>query len=248
MKKIINKIKEILTADVGKSLDRLELWDFFYNVFEFVCVKIIYNIYRFTLRPFVLLLDSFFTSFKKTKIAILIWILTFNFFVHMGTSLERVPPKLGYSSNEYFKNSQMITEEKMGLNTIKMTYYYENISLEGCKKNYQLTWDKTKNIYEEFNITGTDCNQTFAPIEKKRLLQCEERLKNKKFVAENESCDSKKTTHQYYTYKIVAEASLFRKISSKIESLKISLPYYFWGVCVVLGSILLFPFLIIFNI
>lgn len=249
MKKGLNKIKEILTADVGKSLQKLELWDLFYNVFEFICVKIIYNIYKFTLRPFVIFLDSFFSSFKKTKIAILIWILTFNFFVNMGTSLERVQPKLGYSLNEYFKDSQMITDEKIAFNTIKITYYYEDLSLEGCKRNYQLTWDKTKTMYEEFNITGTDCNQTLVPIEKKRILECEEMLKHSKFlVVENESCESKKITNQYYKYKIVAEASLFKKFSYRIESFKMSLPYYFWGVGVVIGSILLFPFLIIFNI
>jgi len=239
MKNLWKKIKKILNTNLTEGLG-----DLLYNFFEFICVKIIYNIYCFTLKPFV----TFFSSFKKISITILVFLLSFNFFVYMGASLERVPPNLGYSSNEYFKNSQMITEEKMSFNIVKMTYYYENVNLEECKKNYQLTWGKTKNMYTDFNITGIECNKTVSRFEKKRIRECKKMLKNGGSVVDTESCNSKKTTDQYYTYEIVAEASLFRKISCKIESLKMSLPYYFWGIGVVIGSIFLFPFLIIFNI
>jgi hypothetical protein len=220
MKKIINKIKEILTADVGKSLDRLGLWDLFYNVFEFICVKIIYNTYRFTLRPFVIFLDSFFSSFKKTKIAILIWMLTFNFFVHVGTTAgegsgNRFNSSIGFNSSNYHKNSKTITTETLAGNIVKLKYHYENENLEECKNNYDDTLKQINNINDSFFITVNECYKTMPNM---------------------------------YSYKITAEASYIDKFLYKIESWKASLPYYFIGVAMVVGGILLSPFILLANI
>lgn len=247
MKKIINKIDKILTTDVGKLLHKLELWDLFYNVFEFI--------YRFTLRPFVTIISNFFVSYKKTKVTLLtsflVFLFSFNFFVYVGSSVSSgntFKMETGFFSYDYNEDSKIITKETLGGKIVKMKYFYQSPSLEECKIEYEKTLKNVENIYKHLSVTGSECNRIFDPADEKRLLKCAEELKIDSTKRFDENCKPKKTTHKYYSYEVIAEASSFDKFTFKIESLKKSLPYYLAGVVIAFGTILLSPFILLANI
>lgn len=128
MKKIINKIIEILD----------------------------YDVYRFTLEPFVV----FFSSYMKTKIAIIIWVLSFNFFVNIGANFFGGASEIKFSSYDYNENSNVITVNQLAQKILKIKYYHQESSLEECKVEYEKTLKNVENIYKHLNIKGHECNKT----------------------------------------------------------------------------------------
>lgn len=216
MKKIINKIKKILNYDVEPLINKLKLGEIFLNVVEFICNKIIYNIYRFTLEPLITLITTFFTSYRKTKIAIIIWMLSFNFFYTIGASFSLgFNGETGFSSYNYEKDSKIISEEKLADEMIKIKHYYQSSSLEGCKIEYEKSLSYIEKKYRNLSIKSNKC--------------------------------SLKPTNNYYNYEIIAEANYFYTFIYGIGSLIKSVSYYFGGLAIVIGTIIISPLLYLAN-
>lgn len=115
-----------------------------------------YDVYRFTLAPFVI----FFSSYMKTKIAIIIWMLSFNFFVNIGASFFGGQGEIEFSSYSYNENLNIITIDQLAQKMLKIKYYHQNSSLDECKVEYQKTLKNVESTYKHLTIKVSECNKT----------------------------------------------------------------------------------------
>lgn len=155
MKKIINKIKEILEFDISHIL---------YNIWTFIGYDIIYMTYDRTCNIIRKLIDFVnLSSYGKTKIFILAYIVCYSPLMDYTATIANGGGRGFDMDYRYFslrevEGSNIKIKDTMAKNIIKIKYDYKDLNLENCKSDYEKTLKKIKSEHNTLLISTKECS------------------------------------------------------------------------------------------